>query len=176
MTKSEPKEPIHKKIILFLYTEHTVSSTISLMKRLLAMFPEDVYDTRLLKLTGERPDRVFQDYAKPIQRYLHLIFSFDCLGFVFRLFDDSPFFNSLWTPCATLLTIPAAKLSRELSLEMNLNVTLLTLSRSEEQYIRAYYPGYDDVRTVANPLQNPQPLFRVLSELAERYPLLAPLS
>lgn len=164
-----------KKIILFLYTEYTVPSTVSLMKRLLNMFPEDIYDRRMLLLTGDRPDRVFQDYAKPIQRHLHLIFSFDCLGFVFRLFDDTPYFNTFWTPCATLLTLPATELKRELSMEMNLNITLLCLSRNEQKYIETYYPQYDDVRTVENPARDLVPIFGVLTELAERYPLLGSL-
>lgn len=164
-----------KKIILFLYTEYTVPSTITLMKHILNMFPEEVYDRRMLLLTGDRPDRIFQDYAKPIQRQLHLIFSFDCLGFVFRLFDDTPYFNTFWTPCASLLTIPAAELKRELSLEMNLNITLLCLSSKEQKYIETCYPQYDDVRTITNPLKDPIPLFQVLKELAERYPLLPTL-
>lgn len=161
----------NKKIVLFTYTEHTVPSTVSLMKRLLAMFPEKQFSTRLLQLSGEHPDKMFQEYIHSVRRDLYLYFSFDCLGFTISSFDDTPFLNTLWTPCATYLTLPAAMLDRELSREMNMNVTLLCMTKSEEKYIRSHYPDYVDVRTVMNPMQSIQPLYSALLSLTERYPL-----
>ncbi len=161
----------NKKHILFTYTEHTISSTVSLMKRLLSMFPTNQFEPHLLKLTAENPGRQFQDYLNPIRNNLYLHFNFDCLGFNFSSYDDSPFFNTLWTPCATYLTIPAADLDAVLRREMNLNITLLCMTKKEENYIRRHYPDYDDVRTIVNPLQSIQPLYTTLLSLANRYPL-----
>lgn len=161
-----------KKHVLFMYTQHTVPSTVSLMKRLLAMFPSEEFETHLLLLSGDRPDKEFQNYVKPIQQYLHLIFTFDCLGFSFCAFDLTPFLNTLWTPYATYLTVPSSQLSKELSCEMNLNITLLCMTRAEEKNIRMYYPEYEDVRTIINPMQNIMPLYQTLYELTKRYPLL----
>ncbi len=161
----------NKKDILFTYTDYTAPTTLALMKRLLAMFPEEEFTTHLLKLYGDRPHELFQNYVKPLRDSLHLHFNFDCLGFNFCSFDGTPYFNTFWTPCVTYLTIPAAKLDRELRREMNLNITLLCMTKSEEQYIREHYPDYEDVRTVVNPLQSIQPLYSVLRAIADRYPL-----
>lgn len=163
-----------KKNILFTYTNYTADSTVALLKRLLSMFPSDQFETHLLKLDltkQQRPDRVFRDYINKLNGNLYLNFNFDCLGFRFRSFDDSPFFNITWTPCVTYLTVPAAQLDAELNQEMNLNITLLCMTKSEETYIRKHYPTYEDVRTIPNPLQSIQPLYSTLLSIANRYPL-----
>ncbi len=158
-----------KKHILFLYTAHTVPSTVSLMKRLLSKFPEDTFEQHMLQLTSDHPGAELQDYIAPFKRNLYLIFQFDCLGFNFTLYDGSPYYNGLWTPCVTLLTLPAKQLHPLLRVEANLNITVLCLSSSEEQYVRKNYPQYDDVRTVVNPLQDIEPLYQTLYKITERY-------
>lgn len=163
-----------KKDILFTYTEHTVGPTVALLKRLLAMFPSSQFETHLFKINtaDKHPDYVFRNFVSKFQDNIYLHFNFDCLGFTFNAFDGSPFFNTTWTPCTTYLTVPAAQLDRELRREMNLNVTLLCMTKSEEAYIRSHYPHYEDVRTVANPLVSIQPLYSVLLSIANRYPLI----
>lgn len=160
-----------KKNILFTYSEYTVNSTVSLMKRLLAMFPEEQFTTHLLKLTGKRPNHLLLNYIKEIGN-VYLYFSFDCLGFEFSMYDDSPYFNTTWMPCVTCLTVPASRLDKLLRREMNLNITILCLTKSEETYICKHYPQYEDVRTVINPLQSLQPLYSILLTISNRYPLI----
>ena len=158
-----------KKHILFTYSQYTVASTLAFAKRLLAMFPSGEFETHTLLLDGDRPDAVFQDYVRPIKSSLYLHFNFDCLGFLFNSYDDTPFYNTFWTPCVTYLTVPAARLSAELGRDWNLNITVLCGSAAETKYVQTHYPEISDVRTVINPLTSAAPLYQTLLEIARRY-------
>lgn len=161
--------PENQKKILFTYTEYTAASTVTLMRRLLAMFPADRFETHLLKLDGNRPDVKFQDFITPIKRSLYLHFNFDCIGFAFQSFGESPYYNTLWTPCVTYLTAPAAGFDRLLRQEWNLNITVLCEKEKEADYIRARYPDISDVRVVTNPAVSLEPLYETLLSIANRY-------
>ncbi len=159
-----------KKHILFLCSERTGRPETELLLGVLALFPADRFETQLVRLTGNRPDRQFLQLAAPLKSRLHLIFSLDCLGFDFMTFGGFPLFNTYWTPCATLLTRPAAQFAPFLRLEWNLNVALLCSSGPDCDYIRRNFPQLDDIRLIPNPAENPETLFSELLSLAERYP------
>ena len=160
-----------KKHILFLCSDRTDRRGTELLRALLPLFPADRFETQLARLSGERPDRQFLQLAAPLKSRLHLIFSLDFLGFDFMTFGGFPLFNTYWTPCATLLTRPAAQFAPLLRLEWNLNVTLLCSSRTDCDYIRRSFPELGDIRLSPNPAENPETLFSELLSLAERYPV-----
>lgn len=157
-----------KREILFTCDPHTTPKQLRLLSLLAASFDGEHDQTHLLKLDGSRPDKVFQNFIMPIKRRLCLHFNLDCLGFDYQSFGETPYYNTLWTPCVTFLTRPAKQFHALLAQEWNLNITVLCPETADLAVLKQQYPEISDFRTVPDPFTDAAPLASLLHSIAER--------